>query len=259
MTLPSEWRPRRLSDLVRIGNQYDGGYVVPARTISATDVLVSLGICDDWSFEAEFVRRNPSVRVIGYDPTVTRNFWLKRIVSHVGAALFRFEWHRLGRVFDWFRYKAFFDGHRNEHRSLLIGYDGEGSTSLDKVLGGVHERRVMLKVDIEGSEYRILDQIVAHAGRLSALVIEFHDVDIMRDRITRFLREIQRELVICHIHANNCAGVDDRGDPLAIEMTLVSKTLLAAGEATEPAAVPAGSLDMPNDASKPEIALTFGG
>jgi len=258
MTLPIEWRPRRLPDLVRVGNEHDGGYVLPARSIAATDVVISLGICDDWSFEEDLCRRNPKARVIGYDPTITRNFWLKRVVSHVGAAVFRLEMRRLGRIFDWFRYKSFFDGTRAEHRSIRIGYDGEGSASIDKVLRSVPEGNVLLKVDIEGSEYRVLDQIVANARRLSCLVIEFHDVDIMRDRITSFLRSIEHDLIVCHIHANNCAGVDDRGDPIAVEITLVSKALVGTGEAVEFASLPAESLDRPNDLSRPEIVLTFG-
>ena len=232
---------------------------MPERGVTATDLIISLGISDDWSFEADFCRRKSTVRVIGYDPTITGNFWLKRAMSHLGAAVLRFEVARLGKVFDWIRYKSFFDGRRNQHRSVRIGYDVAGSASLAEVLREVRAERVFLKVDIEGSEYRILDQIVANAARLTGLAIEFHDVDIMRDRITEFLRDVQRDLMLCHIHANNCAGVDDRGDPIAIEITLISRALVGADEGSEFADIPAGSLDTPNDASRPDIALAFGG
>ena len=114
-----------------------------------------------------------------------------------------------------------------------------------------------MKVDIEGSEYRVLDQIVANANRLTGLVIEFHEVDLMRDQISGFLRQIKKDLLLCHIHANNCAGVDDRGDPIAIEVSLVSKALLKPGEGSEFASLPSPVLDTPNDASKPEISLKF--
>lgn len=257
MSLPREWRPRWLCDVVRLGNKHDGGYVVPVRAVCATDVLVSLGISDDWSFEADFCRSNPRARVIGYDPTITRAFWLKRIVSHAGAVLFRFEVGRAWRVFDWVRYELFFDGRRHQHRKVRIGYDGAQSESLDTVLRAVSEADVFLKIDIEGSEYRILGQIVANLSRLSGVVIEFHDVDLMRGRITKFLQDVQRELILCHLHANNCAGTDEHGDPLAVEVSLVSRKLVLAGECADFVKLPVASLDWPNDARRAEIALTF--
>jgi len=257
MSLPIEWRSKSLSDLVRLGNGHDGGYVVPERTIPATELILSFGICDDWTFEADFARRNPTVRVIGYDPTITRNFWLKRFAGHFAAMIFRLDPGRASRLSDWFRYRAFFDGSRHEHRSIRVGYDGDRSESLDTILRAVPERRVFLKVDIEGSEYRILDQIVSHAARLTGLVIEFHDVDLMRDRISGFVTAVSNDLLLCHIHANNCAGVDDRGDPLAIEMTFTSRSLLEPGEQPGFSPLPLPMLDTPNDVSKPEISLAF--
>ena len=140
MTLPLEWRPKSLYDLVRLGNEHDGGYVVPERTISETNVVLSLGISDDWTFEADFFRRNPKARVIGYDPTITSTFWLKRVVGHVAAMTFRFDMKRAGRLFDWVRYRMFFDGTRHEHRSIRIGYDGANSESLDAVFRSVADR-----------------------------------------------------------------------------------------------------------------------
>ena len=257
MTLPPEWRSRSLPDLVRLGNAHDGGYVIPERTVVATELILSLGISDDWTFEADFVRRNPNARVIGYDPTITTNFWFKRLVGHVGALIFRLELGRAARLLDWVRYRSFFDGVRNQHRSIRIGYDGALSESLDTVFRSVAEKRVFLKVDIEGSEYRVLDQIVANANCLTGLVVEFHDVDLMRDRISAFLQQIGTDFLLCHIHANNCAGVDGRGDPIAIEVTLVSRALLKPGEGLEFGVLPSPGLDTPNDAEKAEVTLSF--
>lgn len=258
MSLPGDWRPRLICDAVRLGNKHDGGYVVAARSVSATEVLVSLGLSDDWSFEADFCRTNPVTRVIGFDPTITRSFWLKRIFSHTGAALFRFELDRVGRVFDWLRFQRFFDGERHEYRSIRIGYDGVRSHSLNTIFREIGGANIFLKIDIEGSEYRVLDQIAANAHRLTGLVMEFHDVDLMRDRITHFLRAVQGELVVCHLHPNNCAGVDARGDPLAVEISLVPRRFVREGECAEFEILPA-SLDRPNDARQPEILVSFEG
>ena len=42
------------SDLVRIGRNNDGGYLVSKSDIEKSDVLIGLGINDDWSFERNF-------------------------------------------------------------------------------------------------------------------------------------------------------------------------------------------------------------
>ncbi len=256
MSLPAEWKPRHLHDLIRLGNPHDGGYVVPERALARSEALISFGISDDWSFEEDFCRRVPRARVVGYDPTLTRNFWLKRMASHAGAFIFRGEAERAPRVFDWLRYRQFFDGKLHEHRKIRIGYDSDRSASVDTVLRSIGAAHVFMKIDIEGGEYRVLDQIATHANRLTGLVIELHDIDLMRERITRFLRTVQHELVLCHLHANNCAGVDDQGDPLAIELSLVSRALVDADEASDFELLP-GTFDAPNDAHSPEIRIRF--
>ncbi len=60
-------KPIQLDDLVRCGNKHDGGYVLSQRQIDKTKVLLSFGINADWTFEYDFSKRNPSVRIYAYD------------------------------------------------------------------------------------------------------------------------------------------------------------------------------------------------
>ena len=48
--LPSFFKHKRPSDLVRIGRAYDGGYTISKKDIIETRHLISLGMDDDWSF-----------------------------------------------------------------------------------------------------------------------------------------------------------------------------------------------------------------
>ena len=52
--LPSFLKPFSCEDLVRVGRDYDGGYVVNLKDIQSADGLISLGISHDWSFEKQF-------------------------------------------------------------------------------------------------------------------------------------------------------------------------------------------------------------
>lgn len=40
-------RPFLFSKLVRVGNRFDGGYVLPERALNSCNFLLSLGINDD--------------------------------------------------------------------------------------------------------------------------------------------------------------------------------------------------------------------
>ena len=57
------------SDLIRIGNSGDGGYLVSAKSIDEVNHLLSIGISDDWTFEVEIAKANPAIAIDGYDRT----------------------------------------------------------------------------------------------------------------------------------------------------------------------------------------------
>ena len=54
--LPKKFLPIYIknSHLVRIGSTYDGGYVLPKILLKNTNLLISLGIGDNWEFEKHF-------------------------------------------------------------------------------------------------------------------------------------------------------------------------------------------------------------
>ena len=52
-------------ELTRLGSIDDGGYVLPIKDIKLSDVLISLGISDNWDFEKDFSKRS-KVNVIAH-------------------------------------------------------------------------------------------------------------------------------------------------------------------------------------------------
>ena len=80
---------------------------------------------------------------------------------------------------------------------------------------------VFLKIDIEGSEYRILDQLIENQKKINGLVIEFHDCDLHFDRINRFIQSFELDLV--HIHVNNYSYINYLSNPAVIELTFCKK------------------------------------
>ena len=46
--------PKTNCNLLRLGNKNDGGYVVEKNSIKNSEILLSFGLSDDWSFESDF-------------------------------------------------------------------------------------------------------------------------------------------------------------------------------------------------------------
>ena len=97
-------------------------------------------------------------------------------------------------------------------------------TDLDNILKNL-EKNFFLKIDIEGSEYRILDQIIKNSKKINGLAIEFHDFDLHQNVIEKFVNELDLKLV--HIHVNNYGTINSDGIPSTIELTFSSREFIS--------------------------------
>jgi hypothetical protein len=244
MSFPIEWQAVPINDLTRIGPQFDGGYCVSSSTVRSSDRLLSFGLNDDWRFEQHFLSIN-SVPLSCFDHTVNYKFWILHLVK--SALNLRFT-----KLIHYFRYRNFFNNSERRHVQSMIGYDIDGGVSLDRLMRDVTEQNIFLKMDIEGSEYRVLDQIIESKKRFSGLVIEFHDVDLHRERLKAFVAALDTHAIVW-IHANNYGGRSADGDPIVIEMSFARKDLLPAGNV----ASLTGNQRHPNNPSQAEIDLIF--
>jgi hypothetical protein len=211
VSLPHWLQPAGVFDLIRLGRDQDGGYLVDSRDVQAADVLLSLGVCDDWSFEADFLARR-DVPLQAFDGTVGRGVLLKRLVKAVIARNdVRHKWRA------WRGYGRFFRSSR-VHHAVMVGLDQPGYVPLGHILDE-HPGRVFLSIDIEGWEYRILDDILA-CDRLCGLAVEFHDLDLHLDRVQSFVEALP--MSVAHVHCNSFAPVSDDGLPMVVEVTFSS-------------------------------------
>jgi hypothetical protein len=223
--------------------------VLPRAALGRARRLVSMGLNDDWSFESDYLDATQG-SVLCFDHTVDGEFWAEKTLKNV----LRRRW---GKVGDVRRYRSFFARPDAEHRRTMVGFDRPGSVSLRTILAEVGDVELGLKIDIEGWEYRLLDQLVEHQRRFAFVVLEFHDVDLMADRITRFL-DAADELAVVWVHANNFAGHDEQGDPIVVEISLAARRHLDGAGPTEPTTD--GNADQhtsPNDPTAPELVLRF--
>jgi hypothetical protein len=247
--LPQALKPRRCESLVRLGDPQDGGYLVDERDVLASAGLLSLGIHTDWSFEADFTARNDVV-LDAYDATTGRSLLFGEVLR---ASLMRRSWSETTRMLQAFAtYRRFFSGHRQHLRRFVGSAYPPHYMTLRSAFDTVQQRApqgpIFIKCDIEGWEYRSLDDLIALAPDTSGLAIEFHDCDLQIERIVQFIERYPLHLV--HVHANNGAPIAD-GIALALELTFSSHP-----PGDEPAVLP-HPLDAPNVADRSDISIEF--
>ena len=247
--LPNFFSFKQANDLVRIGRDYDGGYLVSETDIKRSDSLIGMGINDDWSFEEGFLSYK-KVEVCVFDASVNYKYFIKQLIqslTRVDKIKIFCHWLKV-----LFKYQRFFSQSNVRHIHKFVGLNSKSKLHCTflEALKETKSKNLFLKIDIEGSEFRILDDILAHEDRITGMVIEFHDCDIHLKKIEIFIEKFGLNLV--HIHANNYAPVRlDDGLPLVLELTF-SKHAKFSNSLELP-----HKLDMPNDKISEELELSI--
>jgi len=248
--------------LVRVGSFDDGGYVVPLLNIKDSEVLISMGISDNWDFEKDFSKIS-NAKILAYDDSINSEYWINRfkkdLVKFLKLKIFKPR--KLYKMFQYLDFVLFFK--KNKKNQFFLKRVGNDKNSINFEEINLNEikdnNQVFLKIDIEGSEYEILDQIVSIKKKILGIVIEFHDVTSNFDKIKSFLKAIEDDLKLVHIHANNYSLKEFDQFPDAIELTISNINKLSDKEhgTTESHEYPLEGLDFPNSKRSPEIKIIF--
>jgi hypothetical protein len=231
--LPKEFKPKYLYDLLRIGKNNDGGYLVESNSIQNAKSLISFGIGKDWSFEIH-LKRIKNIPIFAYDHTIEKYEELPQ-------------------------FKSFFNGKKNNYffkKKIGEVFVEKNNTNIEKIVNDFNlyflglKLPIFFKIDIEGSEYIILNDLIKFSKSISGLVIEFHDVPVNINIILKFIKEI--DLDLCHIHANNWGGLDSNNVPKVLELTFARDPIAIDSKPTIP-----HILDQRNNPKKEETIIQF--
>jgi hypothetical protein len=258
--IPIELKPQHEYDLIRLGQDNDGGYLVDKKSIDDSKSLITLGLGFDWTFEKNYYAFHGRP-VYCYDHSVNYSSIKKRCRKLLSSYLFRvfkpryflqknFFKFLYRDIFLYKNYKDFFKNSNVDHKEERIG-TGNQCVKLKKIL---NERKAdlpaFIKIDIEGSEYRIFDEILLNQDSFTGIGIELHDVDIHMDKIKKFIKELNMELA--HIHPQNPAHVAENDIPTQIELTFARKPKIIGPKVKLP-----HTLDQPANPYLPDIELFF--
>ena len=248
--LPKELKPKSLFNLIRLGKDNDGGYLICKHSLEEASCLVSFGIDDDFSFEEDFKDKN-NIEVLAFDRSVNNRFFLKKTFFSLLKLNIT---HFYKNLINHLKFKKFFDGKKNFFFRKRIGKGGTITApyiSIEEIIKLTKKNsQIFFKIDIEGSEYRILDDLVKNSKMISGIAIEFHTCDINMERIIKFIKNI--DLTLVHIHANNWGGYGINDIPVSLELSFSRKPLLISNELYFP-----HQLDQKNNEKINDIKLKF--
>lgn len=255
-------KPIKNNNLIRLGRNHDGGYIVDKSIVKNCNNLITFGLGPDWSFELDFINENKEVKIYMYDYSVSSKPYFKDVFKY----LRRFVTFRssLKSVTDRFRYlKNYLNFFKIKNVSFYkekITYPIKGTidADVDKVFSRIpSNQQVILKSDIEGSEYEVIDQIVKYSNRIEMLIFEFHWLDKNEDIFIESVKKIQKYFDIIHIHGNNHFDKLESGLPIIIEMTLLNKKHIQQNDKVFVTKFPISGLDYSNNPFKKDLEFSF--
>lgn len=245
--LPNTFEIKPADDFVRLGKNNDGGYIISNSDINNSEVLISLGISDDWSFEENF-NELKNITIYAYDASINKKLFYKNILENF--INLRHPKKIFTSIFKLIEYSKFFSKNNVSHIEQYVGLNTNNINycTFDEVLNITKSNNIFLKIDIEGSEYRFLDSIIQNQNRFTGLAIEFHDCDIHLKKIEEFINNFDLRLI--HAHANNYAPIRLNDNlPLALELTFSKYSNISKKKPLP------NILDMPNNKNIEEIEL----
>ncbi len=159
------------------GNQYGGFFVHPA-LLNNNSVVYSFGIGEDISFDQAIADKHKCT-VHGFDPTPKSINWLD------GQELpDNFIFHKYG-IAEESGEVSFFLPKNPEHVSGSVVHQSNveqnynikvDMKSFTDIIGELKHSKVdILKMDIEGSEYSVLENIFSSNVQINQILVEFHE------------------------------------------------------------------------------------
>ena len=253
-------KPYDEEDLIRLGKKNDGGYIISKKSISTDNCLLSFGMSYEWSFEEEFVSKNQNNFVHIYDHTVDLNFFIYRLYKSI-KRLFYFKssfkniFNKTKELIKYFKLSKLRIKHFKKKISNEKSYLNK---SLKECIDTInHDGKIMLKIDIEGDEFNILNDINLYAYKIHTLIIEFHHLDKNYLKFKEMIKYLNREFYIIHIHGNNYSECGKNQIPNTLEVTFLNIKMFFKNNKKSRKNFPIKNLDFPNDFRTKDIEINF--
>lgn len=159
------------------GNNYGGFFVCPD-LLSDSSIVYSFGIGEDISFDKAIIEEF-QCDVFGFDPTPKSIDWIKNQQLPKKFHFFEFGIDTISGIvkFHLPKNSDFVSGSQIYNSDLITDetIDVQMKSFEDIVIDLGHTKIDILKMDIEGSEFMVLESILKSNTSIDQILIEFHE------------------------------------------------------------------------------------
>ena len=240
---PTELTPQ-MSDLLRLGRNADGGYLLPGEVLDQIDGCLSFGLGAEWSFEqALFKLKDGRIKpenIVFFDASISVFGILKSLIYMGRRTVYeirtrkpkserKFKLEDLKRsLIALVIYSPTFKWRKNKFRHIKKfvvhnAIKGNEISFVDALSHRIDPKRTIVKIDIEGGEWDLLrnKQDVDLLSDVPVLIMELHDT--RRTEFLQLVEFLKEYFWIAHLHGNTSDRCTESGMPLYLEMTFVNR------------------------------------
>jgi len=264
--LPSEYNfliPLNTPSLNRLGVKKDGGYILDEDLLKLSNFLISFGMADEYSFEEDFLKYNKNNSLIIFDFSISHGHYIKDFFKNIRRIL-KFQRNLNDLIIcikNYFNFIKFTNNKKVKFYSKKI--NNQVNSSKDITVQEIFEnivqkdkQNITLKIDIEGSEYDIVDKILLYENQIDQLIMEYHDTHKRKEEFFENIKKIKNFFYISHLHANNYQNYNSDGFPINIEISFCNKRYLK-DNCKQSFRYPVDKLDYPNNPNLKDLEFSF--
>ena len=211
VNIPKEW----------MGNKY-GGFFLYSDILNSNSIIYSVGIGEDISFDMRIINKL-KCKVFGFDPTpksiefinnsnppsefIFNKYGVSNTTGEIKFYLPKNDKHVSGSLLK--------TSNVDQDNSILLKFK-----SLDDIMNSFNHQYIdVLKIDIEGYEYQLIDYIYEKRIQVNQLLVEFHP-----DLISEGKEKTRRAIFKLNELGLKCYAVSDSYSELSfINTKLIEK------------------------------------
>ncbi len=251
-------KPYEVNDLIRLGRNEDGGYIVSESIIKSSNYLLAFGMGADWSFEEDFLKLNKNNKVEIYDHTVDFLFFFKRLYKSIKRLFYLKSSPKniLKKTQHILKYVQINKDSFIHIKKKVALKNNDNVIDIENIFSNLKSNNIILKIDIENYEYKVLENIMKYKDIIKMIIIEFHELDNRRNEFLSLMLNIQKYFYIIHLHGNNISGYCKDKLPKTLEITFANKNIKSLN-LKESMSYPIKNLDFPNHPYMDDISISF--
>ena len=195
--------------------------------------------------------------IIAYDNSISLKIIKKFSLKNLIIFFIRPSFKTIQRISKFFSYIKTFNRKNAIHYPLnLAKFNSKKTINLDRIFDDIKNKSIILKIDIEGSEYLLMNDILKHLSKINVLIVEFHFIQKNKVHFLKFIKNLSKKFYVSHVHINNATFQwSDKAE--IVECTFERKAHFKSKVNLSKSSYPLKNLDFPSSKNIPDPRIVF--